>query len=771
MDIVFSLEKVIYNHNQYAVLLCSTDDQIPVELRRSSDYPRKHQYLFSIKFNDVLDMVAEMQKRYQYKATGTIVDGKQYGYQFEATAIERFVSATQYDVIEYLRQYKGIGRGIAADIYRAFGEDTVAVVENTPEKLKSVKRVTDKMIAQIKEQVEKQHSESDALIFLSAFSLSPKKVQMIIATYQEQTRSVIEENPFILCSIEGIGFADANSIALDLNCGINSIERMQQAILYAHEKLCNQHGHVCVGKEPLIQATTYILHKGCSCSVQPQDVEKQMDKFIEKKILVRQYTIDSKNVVRAYIYSNKTYKCETMTAQKLTDFVHYNTGNAFSTDCINAAILAAQRKYSILLSKKQTQAVRMALRSNVSIVTGGPGTGKTTILKILVEAFSHLKSGIIRLSAPTGRAARRMAEATGILSACTIHSLLGIKPDTPWTEDCLGSEPIDADMLIIDEASMIDLELMHRLIHCVPFTCKLVILGDDEQLPSVGPGNVLRDLISSGVIPVTTLDVIYRQAQDSAIIANATKIRQDDNDFLFNKSDFIFSCQAESDIEQHVLDAYNHARGLGYAAEEIQVLSPYRTDKFIGSVNRLNPLLQARINPPSTNKAECIINHVIFRVGDRVIQGKNTDSAKNGDIGVITGVSIGNKKKLVVEIQFEDCKVEYTQAEMKDCSVSLAYAITGHKAQGSEYKVIIFPVSEKYSFLNKNLIYTIWTRAKERVFMVGNKRTLLAGSLKKDTNNRKTFLSNRMKDREEQHWKKFPATNFTKSWQKLEEIC
>ena len=771
MEIVFSLERVIYNQNQFAILLCSTEEEIPVELRQPGRAPSKHKYPFIIKFHDVLDMVAEMEKRFQYKATGTIVDGKQYGYQLEATVIERFVSATQYDVIEYLRQYKGIGKGIAADIYRAFGADTMSVIENEPEKLKTVKRVTDKMIEQIKTEFGKRKAENEALAFLAAFSLSPKKVQKIIATYQDQTRAIIEENPFILCSIDEIDFADANSIALDLNCGINTPERVKQAILYAHEQLCNKYGHVCVTKGQLIQATAYILHKGCTCLVQSKDIEKQIREFTDKKILVEQRAAELNGSVRSYIYTNKTYKCEKLTAQKLTDFLHHNTNASFQDTRIDAAIYAAQKKYSILLSEKQMQAVHMALKSNVSIVTGGPGTGKTTILKILVEAFSSLKPGVIRLAAPTGRAARRMAEATGLQSACTIHSLLGIKPDTPWTEDCVGSEPVEADMLVIDEASMIDLELMHRLMHCVPFTCKLVILGDDEQLPSVGPGNVLRDIIASDVIPVTTLDVIYRQSQDSPIIANATKIREDNNDFSFDGNKFVFSAKGESDIESGVLRAYDYALKEGYKPEEIQVLCPYRTDKFIGSTNRLNPMLQSQINPPATDKEECIVDQVTFRVGDRVIQGRNTEDAKNGDIGVIKRIFIGDKNKMTVEIQFDECTAEYTLAEMRDYAVSLAYAITGHKSQGSEYKVVILPVSERYALLNKNLIYTIWTRAKERVFMVGNKHALLAGALRKNTNNRKTFLTDRIKNREKQHWKNFPPEISTKNWKNLAEIC
>ena len=386
----------------------------------------------------------------------------------------------------------------------------------------------------------------------------------------------------------------------------------------------------------------------------------------------------------------------------------------------------------------------------------------STVMRFILDIFKEHFSDKIMLCAPTGRAARRMSESTGFIGASTIHSALGIQNDYSWAQS-MGSIPtLDTDLIIIDEASMIDMELLYVLMNSINYSTKVIFIGDAEQLPSVGPGNCLREMIKSDIIPVTKLDVIYRQKGESKIIINSDKLNKQDFSFEFDET-FLFEEEKDVNIvtEKIVNKFLQELNKPNRSLDNVQILTPFKTDKVPCSTPVFNNLIQEKINP-SKSKYELFmkVGKYTFRKGDKIIQQKNNDIAKNGDIGYIKEISL-NDKELVATIDFIDGETAfYSRSEMEENMIALAYAITVHKSQGSEYATVIMPILPSHKFmLNKNLIYTAWTRAKEQVYLIGSKSTLNECGEISNIDERKTILSVRMKQRMNAYNAQFKKSN------------
>ncbi len=628
---------------------------------------------------------------------------KRYGQQFQCETWEEVMPATAYGIEKYLGSglVKGIGPKFAKLIVGHFGTDTIEVIETDIERLYEVPGIGKKRVEKIRESWEKQKDIKNVMLFLQGFGVSTAYAAKIYRQYGKESIDKVKENPYRLADdIWGIGFKTADGIARKMGYEMNDERRLRSGLIYTLNQLADE-GHCYADEEQLIATAKQLLEADEEC------IRTAMTHAIETEDLMLDGTA---------IYLPPFYYAECGTANRLSTLVHTKEAGSIFTARFDLAKL--QRETGIEYDEVQVEAIRQAIASKVMVLTGGPGTGKTTTTKAIIAALQSAGMRIL-LAAPTGRAAKRMSEATG-MEAKTIHRLLEYNPQDGYKRN--DENPLEGDALIVDECSMIDIILMNNLTKALPTTMRLVLVGDIDQLPSVGAGNVLRDIIDSGVIPVVRLTRIFRQAQSSRIVMSAHAINRGCFPDISNgqHTDFFFMKQEEPEkVAETIVSLVRDRLPKAYRqpTANIQVLTPMQRG-VVGAAN-LNMALQQALNH---NTAALVRGGYTFKEGDRVMQLRNNydKDVYNGDLGYVRSVDMEER---TLTVDFDDQTVEYEASELDE--LTLAYATTIHKSQGSEYPIVVMPVlMTHYVMLQRNLIYTGITRAKKICVLVGQTKAL-----------------------------------------------
>ena len=669
------------------------------------------------------------------KLTGKWVQNKRFGEQFQVETFEVTVPATLLGIQKYLASglIKGIGSIMSERIVEKFGLHTLEVIEKKPERLSEVEGIGPKRISLIIKAWVEHKEIKEIMIFLQGHGVSAAYSAKIYKQYGDQSIETVRENPYRLAhDIYGVGFITADKIAQNLGIDRNSLIRAKAGLIYILNRLTEE-GHVYYPESQLIHKAKEILSVDEEIIILAvRELSKGKELFLED--------LDPDGNLKA-VYLAPFHVAETGVAQMLMNLKEFPSN--IRPIHPEKAIEWVQQKLNIELAQRQEEAVLLAATSKVLIITGGPGTGKTTLITAILRIFQQLKLRIL-LAAPTGRAAKRMNEATG-WEAKTIHRLLEYSPRRGgFKKD--QDDLLEADVVIIDETSMVDTLLMYHLLKAIQSHAHLILVGDVDQLPSVGPGNVLKDIIRSGRFTVVRLTEIFRQAQESMIVVNAHKVNQGQFPVLKEidkpeKTDFQFIQEEDPEkILQNILDLCSERiprQFRFHPLREIQVLAPMH--KGIIGVANLNIELQKRLNPGQPGITHGAWN---FRLGDKVMQIVNNydKDVFNGDIGWISKIDPEERE---VVIDFDGRPVPYDYSDLDE--VVLAYAVSVHKSQGSEYPVVILPVvTQHYMLLQRNLIYTGITRAKKLVIMIGTKKALAIAIRNNKPQRRYTLLSERL---------------------------
>ena len=660
------------------------------------------------------------------EVTGEYVSHPTYGEQFKVSSFREKAPEDLVSMERYLGSgaIRGVGAALAARIVKKFGEDTFRIIEEEPERLAEVKGISERKAMEIAEQTAEKRELRQAMIFLQKYGISMTLGVKIYQKYGIDTYRIVQENPYQMAEdITGVGFKIADEIARRVGIHTDSDFRIRSGILYVLQQSAGE-GNTCLPKEILTRRACDLL------DVLPEHIEKHyMDMGIDRKIVLKE--MDG----TVYVYASTYYYMEANAAAMLQGL--HVTYDVSDTE-VEYEVKKIEKKTGMQLDERQLQAVKEAARSGLVVITGGPGTGKTTTINTIIRYFDAQGMDIF-LAAPTGRAAKRMSETTGY-EARTIHRMLelngGAEGDNAGFEKN-EQNPLETDVIIVDEMSMVDITLLYALLKAIVYGTRLILVGDADQLPSVGPGCVLRDIIESGACKVVRLTHIFRQASQSDIVVNAHKINRGEPVILDNKSrDFFFLKRQDANVIisiciqliQQKLPKYVDAKPF-----DIQVLTPMR--KGLLGVERLNTILQQYLNPPSPDKQEREYGQMRFREGDKVMQTKNNYQIEwqvlsrygipvekgmgvfNGDMGIVKEINTFSE---TMTVEYEEGKtVEYPFKQLDE--LELAYAITVHKAQGSEYPAVVMPLlSGPRMLMNRNLLYTAITRAKKCVTLVGD---------------------------------------------------
>lgn len=688
------------------------------------------------------------------EVTGSMIDHKTYGLQFKVETIK----VVPPDSIEAVERYlasgaiKGVGSVMAKRIVSKFGDDTFRIMEEEPERLAEIKGISMNIAMKISEQYDEKRDMREAMIFLQQYGISNQMAVKIYTEYKSQMYNVIQQNPYRMADdIKGVGFKIADEIGRKVGIDLDSSYRKRCGITYVLSQ-AGSFGHIYFPKDELVEAAAGLL------GLDVAEIERELDNLAYDKSVIMK---DEAGEIR--YYSPYMYYMELNCARMLLDL---NCSFNVSSAVLEKRITSIERNKDIELADMQRKAVTEAIKNGVIVITGGPGTGKTTTIDTIISTFEAEGMDFL-LAAPTGRAAKRMTETTGY-PAQTIHRLLEFSGGVDENKDVIAFErnenyPLETDAVIIDEMSMVDLPLLNALLKAIVVGTRLVLVGDVNQLPSVGPGNVLKDIINSGCFKVVCLNEVFRQAQGSDIVMNAHRINAGqqislDNDskdfFMLQRNDpkTIINVMLQLIIKN--LPSYVDADML-----DIQVLSPTRKGEL--GVDNLNTQLQKYINPPSAEKAELEFRESVFREGDKVMQIKNNyqitwerrgyhgvvleegTGVFNGDSGIIRLVDVDAHE---ITVEYEDNKyVVYPFTSFEE--LELAYAITVHKSQGSEYPAVIIPLLYGTSLLfHRNLLYTAVTRAKKCVTIVGLKETVWSMISNEHEQKRYTTLDRRIEE-------------------------
>lgn len=685
------------------------------------------------------------------EASGDYTDHPTYGKQFKVESFEEKAPEDEEAIERYLGSgaIRGIGLALAARIVRRFKADTFRIIEEEPERLAEVKGISERKAMEIADQVNEKRDLRQAMIFLQQYGITMNLAVKVYQQYGQEVYGIIRENPYRLADdIEGVGFRTADEIAVRVGIRMDSDFRIRSGILYVLLQASTE-GHTYLPEEELTRRTGQLLEVG------EEQIEKQyMDLAIERKIIMKQ----GEN--QTQIYAASFYYMEANTATMLKQLnVSYDVPDLE----IEERVRRIEKQTGMELDEHQMTAVKEAVRNGLLIITGGPGTGKTTTINTIIKYF-EMEGLDIFLAAPTGRAAKRMSETTGF-EARTIHRMLELNGGVDGAAgfERNGQNPLETDVVIIDEMSMVDISLMHALLKAVAVGTRLILVGDVNQLPSVGPGSVLRDIIRSHECNVVMLTKIFRQASTSDIIVNAHKINQGEEVTLDNKSmDFFFLKRYDADVIISVvlqLIKQKLPKFVDATPYDIQVLTPMR--KGLLGVERLNGILQRYLNPPSPQKREKEHGDILFREGDKIMQTRNNYQLEweirtkyglsvdkgtgvfNGDMGIVREI---NDFAETMTVEFDEGRmVEYPYKLLDE--LELAYAITIHKSQGSEYPAVVIPLLSGPSMLmNRNLLYTAVTRARKCVTLVGNEVTF--AQMVQNTSQQKRYsgLCDRLKE-------------------------
>lgn len=684
---------------------------------------------------------------------GEYTTHKLYGLQFAVQTSEVCEPEDLVSIERYLGSgaIKGVGAALAGRIVKKFREDTFRIIEEEPERLAEVKGISERKAREIAVQAEEKKDLRRAMIYLQKYGISTTLAAKIYQQYGRNVYRIIEENPYRLADdVAGVGFKTADEIAAKVGIHTDSDYRIRSGIFYTLMQSIGE-GHVYLLKDALTWRAGRLLE------VEIDNIEKYlMDLAMEKKVVLK----EAEDGVR--VYSSRFYYMELNVAKMLHDL---NISEEVSRERLLERLGKIEDATGLFLDEMQRKAVMEAAKQGILVLTGGPGTGKTTTINAMIRLFES-EGMTILLAAPTGRAAKRMTETTGY-EASTIHRLLEVSGN-PEEENIGGFQrneenPLDTDVLIIDEVSMVDLPLMNALLKAVMPGTRLILVGDQNQLPSVGPGSVLKDIIASGCFPVVMLTKIFRQAGESDIVVNAHKINRGEPVILDNKSrDFFFLKRQEPNVIISVMLTLIQKKLPKYVNAgiyDIQVMTPMR--KGLLGVERLNQILQQYLNPPSPEKSEREYADRLFREGDKVMQIKNNYQLEwkiqtkygltvdkgqgvfNGDMGVVREI---NTYEETITVEYDEHRQVFYPYSMMD-ELELAYAITVHKSQGSEYPAVVIPLLQgPRQLYHRNLLYTAVTRAKKCVTLVGSEAVFQEMIRNNQDQKRNTSLAERIRE-------------------------
>lgn len=764
------------NDQQYRIVLYSlveVDETAPEQIEQDGTFVAKGNFLPE---NEAL--VTSLSGRW-------VKNKNRPGYAFQVQSFYEEPPASKEGIIKYLSAglYKGIGPKTAARIYDTFGKDSIQVVTRETDKLKAVKGIGKSTVTCIIESVKATRELQDLVLFFAQYNVSLSKIRKIQKAFPTDTLAVIQAEPFKLTKIHGFGFATTDAIAATLGTPLDSPLRIQSAIhAVLHE--ANGNGHLYLEETEMIDKVLSLLNSRAAPG------EKVLNSSVEMELQImeqnKDIVIDDLPDGQRCVYRYRDYHNEVCVAYNLVRLLRrpLDPRRQFTPDALDQKIAEAEEQFGITLAPKQVEAIKTALTKKVCIVTGGPGTGKTTILKFLLYLYkNNVKAnyadaedeetpGVLLLS-PTGKAARRMADSSGE-PAYTIHKALGLVPREDEEVFDHGEELLtdDIGLVVMDESSMTDMNIMFELVSSIPRDAQFVCIGDVDQLPSVGAGAVLKDMIESGVIPVVRLDVIYRQGKTSLIVKNAQAIRTGNTKLETSLSEFPFfttpftkqpkSKALPSNIEvnpdgdlmaQEKIISYYLRAVRKYGIKEVEILCP-RRETVVASAGEINRRIQQYRFGSKEGIPKVTIGSRSYYVGDRVIQSKNTDKANNGDMGTIKWIQPDpenvNSQIIGIEFDFDEGHVVPYYPEELD-NVQLGYAITIHRSQGSEFKAVFIPVlwSQVY-MLQRNLIYTAVTRGKEIVCLFGQSAAVRMAIRKENTTKRNTQLQRRLREAAEE---------------------
>ena len=685
---------------------------------------------------------------------GEMKDHPKFGMQFHATHFRKDIPQTKQGVISYLSSeiFKGIGKKTAEKIVETLGNNAITKILNQPSLLDSVPKLPSEKAKDLYETLMEHQGLEQAMIALNQYGFGPQLSMKIFQAYKETTLDVIQSNPYQLVEdVEGIGFARADDLGFQLGISGNHPDRIKAGCLYILEQECMQNGHVFVLAEDLLVKVQDLLEKRTQDQIEYKDITQELLKLeTDGKIIV-----EEQRFYLPYLYYSE--KGLVTSIQRLLQQTEY--AETFPESEFLLALGSLEERLSVHYAPSQKEAIQTALMSPLLILTGGPGTGKTTVIKGIVELYGELHGCSLNphdykkeepfpflLTAPTGRAAKRMSESTG-LPAVTIHRLLGWNGSEGFDHN--EDNPLEGKILIVDESSMVDISLANKLFKALPEHIQVILVGDEDQLPSVGPGQVLKDLLRSKVIPTIRLTDIYRQAEGSSIIELAHEIKDGqlpENVSAPTKDRSFIKCQTGqiADVVQKVL---LNAVQKGYSPRDIQVLAPMY--KGPAGIDRLNTVLQEALNGnPDGSRKEIAYGETKYRVGDKVLQLVNQPDKHvfNGDMGEVVSVFYAKEnteKQDMVVVSFEGTEVTYTRQDLGQ--ITLAYCCSIHKSQGSEFPIVILPVVKSYyRMLQRNLIYTAITRSKQFLILCGEEDALRTGVRRADEQMRLTTLMEKL---------------------------
>ena len=663
-----------------------------------------------------------------YELKGRWARDSKYGVQFEVEGYEEIITPTKEGIVGYLSsgQIKGIGPKTAEKIFQAFGTDTLRILDEEPERLLSIPGISEGKLKKIQESYLANRGARDVVAFLVPHGVTPNRAVKVYQAFGKDSMDILRRHPYRLCEVAGIGFLTADQIARSLGLDPRSPERVDAALLHTLQEV-EQQGHLCLEKHDLLRQSLKLL---------------RTEGLTEAMAAVRAGRLVEENKLVTYhkwVYRWPTAQAEEKLARQVASMLSFKQKG--QEDGLAQKLSAVEKELGMALNDQQRKAVLTAVRSPLSIITGGPGTGKTLTQRALLALYKKLyPNHTVQCCAPTGRAARRMEESTGE-TAQTLHKAMQLS----HLEDGTYCAPkmLEADLVLVDEVSMMDAFLAERLLEALPEGCQLVLIGDADQLPSVGPGVVLRELIASGQVPVVRLTKIYRQHVGSRIAINAALIRTG-NLHLEYGSDFVFVESANLEASAGMMEEL-YLREVGrFGVDNVALLSPFRKKTETG-VNALNPRLREWVNPKSPDKLEVSHGKRLFRLGDKVMQTKNHEEVSNGDIGTVTSITNTDEGPLVT-VDFGDGRaVEYDSSKLE--LLDLAYATTIHKSQGAEYDSVIISIQSAHAvMLTRPLLYTAITRAKKRVILVGERKALCMAIRRVDTDQRNTQLAAQILD-------------------------
>lgn len=747
-DLKCTISHVIFQRDLFAICVCETASAIPPEA--VSDFDMLNNRYSFVALGDGL---CTERNREVVLSGSWNQNPKKEGLQLRISDCRDYVGQGRDAVVSYLQSgvLKGIGQRTAELIYDKFGEESLSVIETDPKKLLSIPGIKEKRLTKLVASYEANRELHSLSMLLSKHGVSYRTIVRIHKTLGEGSAAMVRTNPYVLCRVSGFGFQSADEIALRMGNFADSDFRIAGGTEFALSDAQSKDGHLFLTRGVLVSrcASEDILNsKAVSNKVTPEQIDAVIDKMLAKNELVRGILSSDEAKTPAQkidqrIYLPAAYKHESLVATAIAN----KLGEPIAKNDWKTAVQKMADELEVHLDEKQAEAAVMGLSRAISVITGGPGTGKTTGLRVLVKAFlKAYPKKWVALAAPTGRAARRMAGQIG-LEASTLHSLLGLRPDTHtnFNAEPSAEEMVDADLLVIDESSMIDASLMAELMYRVKKGTQVIFLGDVDQLPSVGPGNVLRQMLACPSIPHVRLEKIFRQADGSIIPVNAASIKNGRNDLIESKFFKIVACRDEHEGAQVITRLIANCMDKGMVGQT-QILCPMKR-RGDTCTSALNAALRDIVNPPSPTKNEGSVGGESFRVGDKVIQTRNIDGASNGDIGFVTDIQVAREgHPFMMRVQFETGDpVEYDYEGAMDLDHALA--ITIHKSQGSEFPAVVVPMFKSMRFfLKRNLLYTAVTRASIQVVVVTDRTGVEIAIRQEDNSKRNTLLAHLVLD-------------------------